>query len=316
MRQNPSYNASCMYFSASLSLMTERVGVGIPQAVDAAGRTFGRAAIEREPRPFTEPLHCGGCSTRVQPVSGYTTRDGTRVNPLYRLTHRLHAPHDNDCRYDFDAQAGRLLEEHRHAISKTGDSYELRLPETTPQTDSTDPESHVHPEGRDRLTVHTRRGHTLEPVLSAASAIARLIATYENDPEACARFSARWKGRRISWDDFYFDTAHDARHLAHVVADGDHPVAVSGLVKRAGRTTNDSADLVELDTERGVSHPPTGRWIHIRILRKDPDRLSFDVGQRVIGYGQWTTYTPERSKNRYLHLWIDHRSLLAVESSG
>lgn len=298
-----------MYFSASLSRMRERVGVGIPQAIDTAGRIFGRAAIERDPRPLTEPLHCGGCSTRVQPVSGYTTRDGTRVNPLYRLTHRLHAPHDNDCRYDFDAQAGRLLEEHRHAISKTGDIYELRLPETTPHTEGTDRDPDVNPDGRDRLTVHTRRGHTLEPVLSAAAAIARLIATYENDPEARARFTARWKGRRISWDDFYFDTAHDARHLAHVVEASDHPVAVSGVIKLIGRTTNDTADLIELDTERGVSHPPTGRWIHIRILRRDPDHLTHGTGQRVLGYGQWDHFEPSGSNNHYVNLWIDRDSL-------
>lgn len=292
--------------------MNERIGVGIPQAIDSTGRTFGRKAIGRDPRPFTEPLHCGGCTTLVRPVSGYTTREGTRVNPLYRLTNRHHAPHDQDCRYDFDAQAGRLLEEHRHAVSKTGDIYELRLPEVTPQTEDVGQGLGVNPDGRDRLTVHTRSGHTLEPVLSAAAAIARLIATYENDPQARARFAARWKGRRIAWDDFYFDTAHDARRLAQVIADGDHPVAVSGVVKETGRTTNDTADLIELDTERGVSHPPTGRWIHIRVLRKDPGRLSHGPGQRVLGYGQWSHFEPDSSRNHYVNLWINHGALITT----
>lgn len=305
-----------MHFSAPLCLMRERVGVGIPQAVDATGRTFGRAAIARNPRPFTEPMRCGGCTTLVRPVSGYTTRDGTRVNPLYRLTNRVHAPHDQDCRYDFDAQAGRLLHEHRSTVSKTGDIYELRLPDITPQTEGADQRPDVNPDGRDRLTVHTRRGHTLEPVLSAAAAIERLIATYENDPEARARFTARWKGRRISWDDFYFDTAHDARHLAHVVEASDHPIAVSGVVKRTGRTTNDSADLIELDTERGVSHPPTGRWIHIRILRKDPDRLTHGTGQRVLGYGQWDHFEPPGSKSHYVTLWLDRASAATLVPSS
>lgn len=292
--------------------MNERMGVGIPQAVDATGARFGRTAIERDPRPFTEPLRCGGCTTRVHPVSGYTNRRGTRVSPLYRLTHRLDEPHDPDCRYDFDAQAGRLLEEHRSAISVSGDIYELRLPETDPVLDDSDAEPGARSDGRDRLTVRTRQGHTIEPVLSAAAAIARLIATYENDPEARARFTARWKGRRITWDDFYFDAAHDARHLARVVEARDHPVAVSGVVKRSGRTTNDTADLIELDTQRGVSHPPTGRWIHIRILREDPDRLPHQPGQRVLGYGSWSHFEPDSSRNHYVNLWSDHRALITA----
>ncbi len=285
--------------------------VGIPKAIDSTGRTFGRRAIERDPQPFSRPLRCAGCSTTVDPVHGYPYRkNGTWVAAHYRLTSRTQEPHDDDCRYDFDAQAGRLVEEHRSAVSKTGDTYELRLPEIDPQPADGDVEPDIHPDGRDRLTVRTRQGHTIEPVLSAAAAIARLIATYENDPRARARFTARWKGRRISWDDFYFDTAHDARHLAQVVADHDHPVAVGGVVKRAGRTTNDSADLIELDTERGVSHPPTGRWIHIRVLRKDPGRLTHQTGQRVLGYGQWDDFEPHGSTSHYVNLWVDHRSLI------
>lgn len=296
--------------------MSKRRTVGIPTAIDDTGRTFGRKAIERNPQPFTRPLHCAGCSTTVDPVHGYPYRkSGTWVDAHYRLTHRTRAPHDQDCPYDFDAQAGRLLQEHRSAVTKKGDTYELRLPQAESQPGDGDVEPDTRPDGRDRLTVRTRQGHTLAPVLSAAAAIARLIAVHENDPEARARFAARWKGRRISWDDFYFDTAHDARRLAQVVADRDHPVAVSGVVKRAGRTTNDSADLLELDTERGVSHPPTGRWIHIRTLRKDPDHLSYDTGQRVLGYGQWTTYTPEKSNNHYIHLWIDDRSLITASDA-
>lgn len=292
--------------------MSDRVG--IPKAVDSSGRTFGRKAIEDEPPPFTRPLQCGGCTVTVNPVRGYRRRTAsTWVAAHYRLTDRARAPHDEDCRYDFDVQAGRLLHEHRSAIDHDGDIYELRLPETGPRPDVPDVEPPADTAGRDRLTVHPRRGHQLEPTLSAAAAIARLLAIYENDPEARARFTARWNGRRIPWKDFYFDTAHDARHLARVVEQDEHPVAVSGVIKRAGPTTNGSAQLVELDTERGVSHPPTKRWIHIRALSNDTNRLDYAVGQRVLGYGKWATYIPDgQSNNHDVRLWVDHRSVITA----
>lgn len=237
--------------------------VGIPQAMDSTGHTFGRKAIDDDPQPFTRPLRCGGCATTVNPVRGYSMRNtSTWVAAHYRLTSRDQAPHDEDCRYDFDAQAGRLHHEHRSDVTRDGGVFELRLPQT--------------------------------------------------DPEAQARFTARWNGHRIPWKDFYFDTAHDASHLARTVEQYEHPVAVSGIVKRAGTTTKDSGYLIELDTERGVSHPPTKRWIHIRALSNDADRLNFRVGQRVLRYGQWTTYTPDQSINHYVHLWIDHRSLITA----
>ncbi|WP_354588567.1 hypothetical protein [Janibacter sp. UYMM211] len=286
--------------------MTERVG--IPRAVDSAGRTFDRTAIERVPQPFDGPLRCAGCTTVVQAVHGYPRRNGTLVDPYYRLTHRTEAPHDPHCRYDFDARVGRLHEEHRSALTKDGDVYELRLPETDTAPPGAALLADTRSDGRDRLTIHPRRGHTLAPVLSAAAAIAAMISTYDDDPQARARFAARWKGERIAWEDFYFDVAQDARRLARVVAGRDHPVAVSGHVKRVGRTARDTADVVELATGRGVTHPPNGRWIHVRLMSKAPGALPREVGQRVLGYGRWEHFEPEDSDNHYVNLWVDHAS--------
>lgn len=288
--------------------MSERVG--IPRATDITGRIFGRTAIDSDPRPFRRPLRCAGCSTPVTPVSRYPRRDGAWVDGYYRLTNRERAPHDEGCRFDFDAQVGRLIVEHRHAVTKNGDVYELQLPDFDADPSDDDVGDLPNLGGRDRLTVNTLNDHPLVPVLSAAAAIARLIATYEHDPDARARFVARWQGREIPWNDFYFDVTHDARHLARIVESESHPVAVAGNVKFTGRTTRNDADLLELDTEGGVSYPPTGRWIHVRVMRNDPGRLTHDVGERVLGYGAWGQFEPQESKNHYVSLWINDQSLI------
>src|SRR5699024_4307811 len=214
-------------------------------------------------------------------------------------------------RYDFDAQTGRLYEEHRSALVRDGDTFELRLPQGDPVPDRSESEVPTSSHGRSRLTVHPRPGHHLEPTLSAATATARLLARYENDPTAQSRFTADWNGDRIPWEDFYFDAARDAHRLARTIEQHAHPVAVSGTIKDSGSTTSGGSYSIELDTDGGVRHRPTGRWIHVRIYSTDPDLLDFQVGQRILGYGQWQTWIPDHSATNYfVRLWLNHRSAM------
>lgn len=286
--------------------------VGIPSARDARGRSFGYLAIDDDPQPFEKPLICGGCETRVDPVRGYVRRDSTSVRAHYRLTNRAQAPHADGCPYDFDAEVGRLLVEHRREIERNGDVYELRLPDLSGGVDEAAPDPVAESGARDRLVVHEQPGRRLPPALMAAAAVARLLRVYEDDPEAQARFRASWNGRTIPWGDFYFDVARDALRLGQVIrAEKGYPVAVAGTVKKLGESASGQS-YVELDTVRGVPDKASARWIHVRAYSNQAKHLPFETGQRVLGYGHWKAYAPDDSSSIFFNLWVDHRSLIAT----
>lgn len=283
--------------------------VGIPRAVDTTARTFGRSAIDQEPRPFREPLRCGGCPATVGPVGGYPRRDGTAVSSHYRL--RRGHEHDPGCLFHFDARAGELVIEHRREIDRHGDHYVLVLRDpdlaravVIPEPPPADPRSRLQIRPRTAVPV-------LHPTISAAAAIARLLRVFENDPDARNAFRATYDGRTYTWNDVYFDAAHDSVRLLHTVEQGtNRPLVVRGAVQDTGRSRRGDTHYVRLSTGRGAQDAQ-GRWINLYLRATDSAELDYQPGDDIIGYGPWKSYAPPEGRSIQVNLWCDRHGATA-----
>jgi hypothetical protein len=284
--------------------------LGVPEAVDASGRRWRRAAIEQRPQPFVKPLHCAGCSTPVVPVHGYVTRFSTEVQALYRLTDRDASPHEQGCLYDFDAQVGRLATQNRPLVRREDEVYELQLPHPLVTVEA---ERRPRPArgARSRLQVGRPPGVALDPVIKAAAAIVRLLHRFGQDPAAAANFRARYGERLFTWTEFCFDAGHDVKRLVQKIgADPDRPYAVVGTVKDAGVAAAGSSYLLQLDTRIPV-RTADGDRVQVFVRAREQSRLNGAVGDTVACYGRWSLFTPPRG-GVWVTLWTDELGAVAT----
>lgn len=290
------------------------MSIGIPRAVDADGRPFDRWAIDDEPQPFTRPLSCGGCESQVGPVRRYTRRNGTVVEPLYRLGKGVN--HDDGCVYDFDAQVGRLQRRNVGVVERDGDFYVLVL--NVPPDDDQVSTTEAVGDPRGRLDFKQTASPPLNPTLRAASEIVKLLRKFEHDPEAKVRFRARYGGRVLAWDDFCFDAAHDLKRLYAAVSTAaldDHPRAVVGRVDHV-RERDGAIYLAVREPDASTRAPvKAGDGIPITpVLRPgDGPAPRSAVDDVIVGYGIWVPWTPASGKPHYITLWLnDHRAAVAT----
>ncbi len=285
------------------------MSIGIPRAVDVNDEEFDRWAVAQDLPPFARPLRCHGCGTRVDPVNGYVTRDGTQVEPLYRLAKG--GRHAEGCIYDFDAQARLLAERNVGVVERDGDTYVLILDVVGDDPSPTEPEGTP----RGRIKYLRNQEARLEQTLRAAHEIARLLRHFEDDSEAQSRFRARYEGRIIAWSNFCFDAGRDLkrlhRELNRTDPAHDHPRAVVGRVERVGDSQNGGSKVAYLairddeSTTRRPLHASDGVRIVPVLRTSQAGVLERHRGQMVVSYGRWTTFTPASKGTHYVTLWLD-----------
>ncbi len=291
------------------------MSIGIPRAVDVEKRSFDRWVIELEPQPFARPLSCGGCHARVEPVTGYMTRKGTTVDPLYRLGRGV--SHENGCVYDFDAQVGQLHQRNVGVVEKDGDLYVLVLNMELEGEQAASKDAKSGP--RNRLAFSRVGIPPLHPTLRAASEIAKLLRKFEHDPAAKARFRARYGRRVIAWENFCFDAAHDLKRLHRMLSttrvEVDHPRAVVGRVEHV-RQRDGSLYLAVRESDPATRGPVrSGEGVPIKpVLRPSSgSALGVAVDETVVGYGMWIPWTPPSGGPHYVTLWLGaHRGAMAT----
>lgn len=284
--------------------------VGMPYAIDDAGTRHSRWAIDYQPRPFVGGLRCSGCATGVDSVVGYKPRGGTRrVDPLFRL--QKHTAHEEDCEYDFHAQAGKLTVDYRSEIEKRGNHYTLILADPAPsRVVPTAEEAPADP--RSRLDVRARPGAPrLHPTISAASAIARLLASFDNDPAARNAFRATYQGKTYRWEQIYFHAPHDTQRLERTVTSRtSRPLIVRGKVRTTGESSTGDTHFAQLITSSDTN--AEGRFINVYLRSEHPEDVQFNIDDDVIAYGQWTRFSPPNSKRMEIALWCRTKGSTAL----
>lgn len=307
---------------------TERVG--IPVALDGRGQQFGRTAIDQEPQPFQSPLRCGGCSAPVTSTRSHPRRkphssETYKVLAFYRL--KSGNEHEPSCLYHFDARAGELVSEYRREIERHGDHFVLLLRD--PALPGTVADADPPPaDPRSRLEIQPHTGvAALHRTLSAASAIARLLRTFENDPQAQSAFQASYRGRIYSWEDIYFDTAHDIARLVHTIEEDEaqtgqvgssHPLVVRGAVlEPAEPSVSGYFHRLFLDSRRDATESQK-HAVDVALLTGTPaSLLPYQKGDEILAYGLWRTVGRTfGSRTVQVSLWCDNHGATAKVMPG
>lgn len=161
--------------------------------------------------------------------------------------------------------------------------------------------------------IRTSSEPPLPIMLNTANKIARLLARM-GVPELTKRFTAQYRGITIPWREFYCDLTTDdfedaLRVLETQARSGStqHPVAVAGIVKNV-RSGRDGKPYAELKMARSVRNERGERWLHVRIYSGSQEVVNYQPGVRVLAYGIWKEYLPEKSSNHWITLWYDHAS--------
>ncbi|MBT0773156.1 hypothetical protein KIH74_29705 [Kineosporia sp. J2-2] len=287
--------------------------VGIPVAIDSRGTRHGRDTIDETPRPFDGrlPLHCGGCPAPVSSRRGHQRRSegGTiSVSPHFFL--KPGTEHDPGCPFDFRARANEIARNHRGAVQRAGDYYELLLPDLNQQTPSEPATTRRQSSSIYReISTDTSRSKLI-PVLNGAARIAALLRNYQDDEEAAGRFQARHQGSTIAWKDFCVDAQTDITAAFHRSLAHGYPLAVHGLAGTIETKSKGEQPYFEMRTRRpprqGGQGSSAGPRAVLRSATRDsfraidaaPDRRWLAISERWRGY-------PSNESPRLINLWIN-----------
>lgn len=276
---------------------------GIPRARDSAGLVWDREAIEAAPRPFTDPLTCGGCRATVHPVQGSsrsTKRGGTAaVKAHYRL--KPNSGHDEDCPFDFERRAHELVRDSHGSLVRTREQWRLLLPsrsEIRAMDSATTRAKAGHP--RRKLDV-TRTSSRLVAALNSAAKIARLLAKFDDDPELASQFRAQYGQQLLAWTDFHFGPG-DYDRLRQRLETGppEHPLAVSGSIYSI--STGKAGNSYALRAYGRARTPQ--RWIPIVLRASDRSLLPTDETAHWLAFGHWESWSAAGGY-RELRTWIN-----------
>lgn len=291
--------------------------LGIPYCIDqTTNRRYDRSAIELPSRPWGDHLlRCGGCTARVNAVK--SSRRGKHNEVHVRPFFRLHpgVQHDEGCEFSWDVAAGRLIEQHRAALTKHGDVIELRLPTSVAEGGAVKPPAPTVTGGprQTKLQVTNPSGSSIPEALASARAIAKLLRE-RGTSGASDRFKVRFNGTLIAWDDFYIDLRDQNTYLEQIrrldsLADR-HPLAVVGTVLKHSTTRNE-VPYLEISQGRGIKPTRGMGWLHARLVSAVHDLSGYADGSDVLAYGQWKVYEAHTEwGDRWLSLYVaNHQSI-------
>ncbi len=169
---------------------------GIPEARDAQGTNWRRAAVDLIPQPFERPLSCAGAPVCVPVVAqvGYMWRGVTPVDPLYRLAPG--ASHVPGCRYDVEKRAEQLRKDHHGVIDHRHGLYLLALPDVASKPTSGRAVSLGRPQSGPRQSagIASDGRRTVAPMIAAAAAVVKLLDEFEPQRRERVQPSSRNRG--------------------------------------------------------------------------------------------------------------------------
>ena len=273
---------------------------GIPHARDVRGDLWPREAIDRTHPPFSEPLACGRCGVPVRARRSHT-RQGKRGRVIdVAACYYLHSggEHEPDCPYDFERRARGIRQESRGTIEHRDGHWRLLLPNPTETTGESRASALARAAApRRRLQITPSRSR-LAPAINSAGKIARLLAEFDDHPDAAEQFRAHLGNIVLTWREFCYGP-RDYQRLAETLTTGQpsHPIAVHGrtfaLADRGGSHALRAHGRARLDDT----------WIPVVLRSRRADLLAPAVDRCWLAYGSWQHWTGQRGY-RELQLWI------------
>lgn len=265
-----------------------RPQVGIPEAIDATGRTFTVTQIVplHHDAPYQRPLHCGQCEVGVVAVNGYVNRNGNQVVAHFRLA--KDECHLVGCAFDFAAQSLIVSRRHPAVVNSTRDGFELSLDALMCATTAR------HETARATGTKSVGAGLQMRNAERSIVDVVSLLERYAFDPQSQLAFSAAFRGQHLSWREFCFEAATEIKRFQRAVHDDDSvPRLLVGVVSciRPSNAGDTMAAEIQVrrhcaDAQRPV-FSDTGRPILPVLRAAGRDGFDFAEGDRVAAFGKW-----------------------------
>lgn len=288
----------------------------VAKAKDRHGDPVYRRMLQQQPRPFTPPLTCFGCSRPASIVEPHV-RSGHRVSAHLRL----YEGHDAGC----ELNPARVIEgiaRGSRGLATVGSDGTLRLTvpaqEAPYQRPANEPLTADSPEGEEEAAVRiTTVQPWLPPALNSAARVVQFLRRCDFDSEIAEMFTLSHRRRRVAWANFCYgpDEASYARlhqRLAGLGGRLKHPVAVHGTVLRTGMAGRTPFAVLAADLA-----PLTGsRNLEVVLRSAYPSLLEeLQAGMQLLAVGEgWKIFPQDRRNVDEVQLWATEHWHLAYWS--
>lgn len=300
------------------------MGSKIPKAKLASGKEI--TALIYEDNQFGNVCCCSpGCGAQLSFVSRHKRRYSKKtieIAPCFRL--KKNEEHDLSCKYNIDGQLKIIAKDSESevfsAISQS--KYEFRLHiliKALRELKNNDIEAKgkIWGGSKDQNKSYSNKGK-LSSYLKTLRQILELRALCEDNQELKKLVVLKFKEKKITWENFYFDHSNLERFVrTHGINTPAIPLAISGRIHEIRYPTKKfkfyaielNSPFVEPD-ENGVVKKPVPQ-----ILLKNPSLIAkINPEKEYIFFGQWKLRIHESTnKSNRAQKWIFENIEMHIE---